>query len=123
MLDDFKEWARRLRRDVYALYLATRDPRVPWYAKALAGLVAVWALSPIDPIPDFIPVLGYLDDMIVIPLGICFVVDIVRGLNPGDIWLAIVLGHLARASLSIVVFRRGKGRDIEVNIGPPKADA
>jgi uncharacterized membrane protein YkvA (DUF1232 family) len=70
MLDRLKEWAYRLRREVHALYLAARDPRVPWYAKALAGLVAAYALSPIDPIPDFIPVLGYLDEMIVIPLGI-----------------------------------------------------
>lgn len=70
MVDRLKEWAHRLRRDIYALYLAARDPRVPWYAKALAGLVAAYALSPIDPIPDFIPVLGYLDDIIVIPLGI-----------------------------------------------------
>jgi uncharacterized membrane protein YkvA (DUF1232 family) len=70
MFERLKEWAHRLKRDVYALYMAARDPRVPWYAKALAGLVAAYALSPIDPIPDFIPVLGYLDDMIVIPLGI-----------------------------------------------------
>ena len=70
MFERLKEWARRLRRDIYALYLAARDPRVPWYAKALAGLVAAYALSPIDPIPDFIPVLGYLDEIILIPLGI-----------------------------------------------------
>lgn len=70
MLARLKSWAHRLKRDVYALYLAARDPRVPWYAKVLAGLVAAYALSPIDPIPDFIPVLGYLDDAIVIPLGI-----------------------------------------------------
>ena len=70
MVNRLKDWARRAKRDIYALYLAARDPRVPWYAKALAGLVAAYALSPIDPIPDFIPVLGYLDDMVVIPLGI-----------------------------------------------------
>lgn len=70
MLERLKEWAHRVKRDIYALYLAARDPRVPWYAKALAALVAAYALSPIDPIPDFIPVLGYLDDMIVLPLGI-----------------------------------------------------
>jgi len=70
MFERLKSWAHRLKRDIYALYLAARDPRVPWYAKVLAGLVAAYALSPIDPIPDFIPVLGYLDDLIVIPLGI-----------------------------------------------------
>ena len=63
-------WAQRLRRDVYAIYLAARDPRVPWYAKAVALLVAAYAVSPIDLIPDFIPVLGHLDDVILVPLGV-----------------------------------------------------
>lgn len=62
--------ARRLRREVYALYLACRDPRVPWYAKALAGSVVAYAFSPIDLIPDFIPVLGYLDELVLLPLGV-----------------------------------------------------
>ena len=70
MFDRLKEWAKRVRLDVLALYLAARDPRVPWYAKALAALVAAYALSPIDIVPDFIPVLGYLDDLVVLPLGI-----------------------------------------------------
>jgi uncharacterized membrane protein YkvA (DUF1232 family) len=61
---------------VIAVYLASRDPRVPWYAKALALLVAGYALSPIDLIPDFIPVLGYLDDMVLVPLGIIAVVKL-----------------------------------------------
>ena len=65
-----KDWARWLRRDVHAIYLAARDPRVPWYAKAVALCVAAYALSPIDLIPDFIPVFGYLDDLIIVPLGI-----------------------------------------------------
>jgi membrane protein DedA with SNARE-associated domain/uncharacterized membrane protein YkvA (DUF1232 family) len=65
-----REWARALRRDIHALYLAARDPRVPWYAKAVALLVAGYAISPIDLIPDFIPVLGHLDDLILLPLGI-----------------------------------------------------
>ena len=64
-------------RDVLALWLAARDPRVPWYAKAVAGAVAAYALSPIDLIPDFIPVLGYLDDLIVVPLGILLAVRLV----------------------------------------------
>jgi uncharacterized membrane protein YkvA (DUF1232 family) len=62
--------ARRLKREVYALYLACRDPRVPWYAKALAAGIVAYALSPIDLIPDFIPILGYLDDLILLPLGV-----------------------------------------------------
>jgi uncharacterized membrane protein YkvA (DUF1232 family) len=65
--------ARRLKREVYALYLACRDPRVPWYAKALAAGVVAYAFSPIDLIPDFIPVLGYLDDLVLLPLGVLLV--------------------------------------------------
>jgi uncharacterized membrane protein YkvA (DUF1232 family) len=65
-----KQWARSLKRDIVALWIAGRDPRVPWYAKAVAAAVAAYALSPIDLIPDFIPVLGYLDDLIIVPLGI-----------------------------------------------------
>jgi uncharacterized membrane protein YkvA (DUF1232 family) len=61
---------RDLRRELHALYLAAKDPRVPWYAKALAGFVVAYALSPIDLIPDFIPVVGLLDDLVVVPLGI-----------------------------------------------------
>jgi uncharacterized membrane protein YkvA (DUF1232 family) len=65
-----KQWARSVKRDVLALYLAARDPRVPWPAKLLAACVAAYARSPIDLIPDFVPVLGYLDDVILVPLGI-----------------------------------------------------
>lgn len=69
MLHRWKDWARRLKRDLVALSLAARDPRTPWIAKALALAVIAYALSPIDLIPDFIPVLGYLDDLILVPLG------------------------------------------------------
>jgi uncharacterized membrane protein YkvA (DUF1232 family) len=72
-----RQWARLVKRDVHAIYLAARDPRVPWYAKALALCVAGYALSPIDLIPDFIPVLGYLDDVIIVPLGIALVVKLI----------------------------------------------
>ena len=72
-----KTWARALRRDVTALWIAARDTRVPWYAKALAGAVAAYALSPIDLIPDFIPVLGYLDDLLIVPAGIWLVVRLI----------------------------------------------
>jgi uncharacterized membrane protein YkvA (DUF1232 family) len=67
---NWKERVRALKREVYALYFACRDSRVPWYAKALAGVVVGYAFSPIDLIPDFIPVLGYVDDLILIPLGV-----------------------------------------------------
>ena len=66
--DGLRKWARAITRDVHALYLAARDPRVPWYAKVVALAVAAYALSPIDLIPDFIPVLGYLDDAVIVPL-------------------------------------------------------
>ena len=77
MIARVNDWARRIKRDVHALYLASRDPRVPWYAKVLAVAVAGYALSPIDLIPDFIPVLGYLDDIIIVPLGIMLVVRLI----------------------------------------------
>jgi uncharacterized membrane protein YkvA (DUF1232 family) len=77
MIERLKVWARSIKRDVHALYLASRDPRVPWYAKALGAAVAAYALSPIDLIPDFIPVLGYLDDLIIVPAGIFLVVRLI----------------------------------------------
>ena len=72
-----KAWARSIKRDVVALWYAARDPRVPWYAKAVAACVVAYALSPIDLIPDFIPVLGYLDDLVIVPLGIIAAVKLV----------------------------------------------
>jgi uncharacterized membrane protein YkvA (DUF1232 family) len=72
-----RQWAETVKRDVGALYLATRDPRVPWYAKAVAAGVAAYALSPIDLIPDFIPVLGHLDELVVLPLGILLAAKLV----------------------------------------------
>jgi uncharacterized membrane protein YkvA (DUF1232 family) len=74
-------WARAIKRDVHAVWLASRDPRVPWYAKALAVCIAAYAFSPIDLIPDFIPVIGYLDDAILLPLGILLVVRMI----PADV--------------------------------------
>ena len=73
MLDRAKRWARGLKRDVNAIWLAARHPRTPRGAKLLALAVAAYALSPIDLIPDFIPVLGYLDDLLIVPLGILLV--------------------------------------------------
>ena len=70
MIQNWKRWAHTIRRDAHALYLASRDPRVPWYAKGLALVVAAYAVSPIDLIPDFIPIIGYLDDLILGPSGL-----------------------------------------------------
>jgi uncharacterized membrane protein YkvA (DUF1232 family) len=72
-----RRWAGIVARDVVALYLAGRDPRVPWYAKAVAAAVAAYALSPIDLIPDFVPILGYLDDVLIVPLGIMLAVKLI----------------------------------------------
>jgi uncharacterized membrane protein YkvA (DUF1232 family) len=66
-----------LRNESYALYLASRDPRTPWYAKLLVAGVVAYAVSPIDLIPDFIPVLGQLDDMILLPIGIALAIRLV----------------------------------------------
>jgi uncharacterized membrane protein YkvA (DUF1232 family) len=76
MLERTKLWARAVKRDVVAVWIAARDPRVPWYAKGVALGVAAYALSPIDLIPDFIPVLGYLDDLVIVPLGILLVIKL-----------------------------------------------
>lgn len=64
------DWARDLKRDIAALWIAARDARTPWPTKLLAGFVVAYALSPIDLIPDFIPVVGYLDDLVIVPLGL-----------------------------------------------------
>jgi uncharacterized membrane protein YkvA (DUF1232 family) len=81
LLKDWKRRARDLKREVYALYFACRDPRVPWYAKALAAGIVGYAFSPIDLIPDFIPLLGYLDELVLLPLGIMAV----RAMIPGEV--------------------------------------
>lgn len=70
MLNRLQQHARQLKTELHALALAARDPRTPWYAKALAALVVGYALSPLDLIPDPVPVLGYLDDLLLLPLGI-----------------------------------------------------
>ena len=69
-LAKWRQRARELKTEVYALYLAYKDPRVPWYARVFIACVVGYAFSPIDLIPDFIPIIGYLDDLILIPLGI-----------------------------------------------------
>jgi uncharacterized membrane protein YkvA (DUF1232 family) len=104
MLRILKLWARRLIRDVHAVYLAARDPRVPWYARVLAIAVAGYALSPIDLIPDFIPVIGYLDDLIIVPLGIWLVVSLI----PEEVMAeyrarAIEVGRRPRSKIAAIV--------------------
>ncbi len=92
MLWRLRDWARAIKRDVHAIWLASHDPRVPWPAKALAVCIAAYALSPIDLIPDFIPVLGYLDDAILLPLGILLVVRMI----PAD----VMAEHRATAAMA-----------------------
>jgi uncharacterized membrane protein YkvA (DUF1232 family) len=69
-IEGLKGWAQRLEKELVALYYAYRDPRTPWFAKIFCGFVIAYAISPIDLIPDFIPVIGYLDDMLIVPFGI-----------------------------------------------------
>ena len=76
-LTKLKERAEILKRDVFALWFAYRDARTPWYAKGFAALVVAYAFSPIDLIPDFIPVLGYLDDLILVPAGIALALKMI----------------------------------------------
>jgi uncharacterized membrane protein YkvA (DUF1232 family) len=77
---DIKSWktkSKQLKTEIVALYLASKHPGTPWYAKVLAALIIGYALSPIDLIPDFIPVVGYLDDLIIIPAGIALLIKII----------------------------------------------
>jgi uncharacterized membrane protein YkvA (DUF1232 family) len=103
----WKERARRLKQDAVAVSLAVRDPRVPWYAKAVGVCVVAYALSPIDLIPDFIPVLGYVDDLVLVPLGLLLVLRLI----PADIAAEhrvaaarIVQQPVSRAGAAAVIF-------------------
>ena len=77
LLAELKQRAHHLKAETFALYLAARDPRTPWYAKLLVAGIVAYAVSPIDLIPDFVPVLGYLDDLILIPAGIALAIKLV----------------------------------------------
>lgn len=76
-IERIKTRAKQLKREIMALWFAARDPRTPWYAKGLALLVTAYAFSPIDLIPDFIPLIGYLDDLVLIPAGIALSIKLV----------------------------------------------
>lgn len=79
-----RKWARELKHRTLVVYFAARDPRTPWFARLLALGIAAYALSPIDLIPDFIPVLGYLDDLVIVPLGLMLVLRLI----PADVLAA-----------------------------------
>ncbi|KYG32154.1 YkvA family protein [Alkalihalobacillus trypoxylicola] len=72
-----KAWAKNLKQQIFVLYLANKDERVPWYAKLFTACVVAYAFSPIDLIPDFIPIIGYLDDIIIVPIGIMFAIKMI----------------------------------------------
>ncbi len=123
LLSQAKDWARRIKRDVVAVYFAARDPRTPLIARVLAMAVAAYALSPIDLIPDFIPILGYLDDLIIVPLGLILVirlippevlatsrekavVTIARPKSRAAAWLIVIIWLLCAAGFGYWWFRR-----------------
>jgi uncharacterized membrane protein YkvA (DUF1232 family) len=93
VLERLKRWARAIKADVVALWIAARDNRTPVVAKAVAAAVAAYALSPIDLIPDFIPVLGYLDDLLIVPAGIALAVRLI----PPELMAAFRAEAAARA--------------------------
>ncbi|WNB90890.1 YkvA family protein [Bacillus sp. NEB1478] len=77
VLNKLKNYAKKLKQDLFVIYLSYKDHRTPWHAKAVAICVVAYAFSPIDLIPDFIPVLGYLDDLIIVPLGISLALKLI----------------------------------------------
>lgn len=77
MIAALRRRAGELKRETYALYLAYRDPRTPWIARIVAGCVVAYAFSPLDLIPDFVPVLGYLDDLVLVPLGVALALRLI----------------------------------------------
>lgn len=105
ILEQAKQWARSIKRDVVALWLAARDPRVPLYVKLCAGAVAAYALSPIDLIPDFIPILGLLDDVLIVPLGIVLVVRMIPPALMAEFRAAALLRDkpVSRAGLAFMI--------------------
>ena len=94
----WRQQAKELKAETYALFLAVRDPRVPWYAKVSALCIVAYALSPMDLIPDFIPVLGYLDDLILLPIGIALTIKMIPALVFAEC-RAKAQAHIAAGSL------------------------
>jgi len=76
-MQTWKQQVQKLKKETYAIYIACKDSRVPWYARVFAGIIVAYAFSPIDFIPDFIPILGYLDDLVLVPLGIILVLKMI----------------------------------------------
>lgn len=106
MLAHLKTWAKNLKRDILALYLAGRDGRVPWYAKAMAISTVAYALSPIDLIPDFIPILGYLDDLIILPVMIVLTVKMIPSSVMADLRAEAALrlqNRLLRSRVGLII--------------------
>ena len=123
LLQTAKQWARALKRDVLVVYLAARDPRTPWALRLLALAVAAYALSPIDLVPDFIPVLGYLDDLLIVPLGLALALRLLpppvllaareraaRMLARPRSWLAAALIIMLWVLLAVLLFAWWRGR-------------
>ena len=134
MLEHLRSKAQALKREIHALYLAARDPRTPWYAKAVIAGVVAYALSPIDLIPDFIPVLGYLDDLVLLPVGIYFALKLIPPIVIADAresaaeingrlpksWLAaavIVVLWIAAAIMLSIYFMRMLNTETQSLIG------
>jgi uncharacterized membrane protein YkvA (DUF1232 family) len=104
LLDKLKSRARALKNEAFAVYIAAKDPRTPWYAKAVALLTVAYALSPIDLIPDFVPILGYLDDLFIVPAGIALAIRLI----PAEV-LAEARGKVAASGLEQSVGYIGAG--------------
>ncbi len=105
LIENLRTKARALKRETVALYFAARDPRTPWAAKLVIAIVVAYALSPIDLIPDFIPVLGYLDDLVLLPLGIFLALRLIPATVLADARQAAqqASGNLARSRVAAIV--------------------
>ena len=102
LIERWKGWARGLKRETLVMYAALRDARTPWYAKVAAGCVVAYALSPIDLIPDPIPVLGYLDDLVLIPLGVWLVRRLIPPAVLADSRAAVEAGSVRPGRVGLV---------------------
>lgn len=105
-LSSLRKWAEDLKQHTLVAYFAARDPRTPWLARWLALLVAAYALSPIDLVPDFIPVLGYLDDLVIVPLGLALVLRMIPDevkRSAQEQAAALAGGHASRAMAVAIV--------------------